>query len=218
MTIRVAIVADVRLYREGLAQVLAREPGLRVVGNGSWRELLAVLPDVRPEVVLVDMASQESLDGVEAIVAAAVEVKVITLAVGESEDEVVACAEAGVAGFVRRDGSLDELIATIDSVSRGEMPCSPRIAAVLLERVAVLAAERRAESARARLTSREIEILVLIDEGLSNKEIAVRLHIELATVKNHVHNILEKLGVRGRVEAAAQLRRERHAQPASTRI
>jgi DNA-binding NarL/FixJ family response regulator len=84
--------------------------------------------------------------------------------------------------------------------------CSPRLAATLLRRVAVLAADRAQPRVEARLTARELEIVELIDEGLSNKEIASRLCIEVPTVKNHVHNILEKLDVRGRAEAAARVR------------
>jgi DNA-binding NarL/FixJ family response regulator len=131
---------------------------------------------------------------------------VIALSVEETDEELIACAEAGVAGFVRRDAAFDELTTTISSVVRGELPCSPQTAAILLRRIAQLAAERRRVTVTARLTPREREIVRLIDDGLSNKEIAGRLHIELATVKNHVHNILEKLQVHGRLEAAAHLR------------
>jgi DNA-binding NarL/FixJ family response regulator len=98
------------------------------------------------------------------------------------------------------------LIATLASVVRDEMACSPRIAAALLRRVASLAVERSPWPSGARLTARELEVLGLIDEGLSNKQIAGRLCIELATVKNHVHNILEKLQVGRRSEAALQVR------------
>jgi two-component system nitrate/nitrite response regulator NarL len=208
---RVFIVADIRLYREGLAQVLDREPGIRVAGTGTVAQLLASLGPSRPDVVLVDMASHESLVAIEKIAVTAPDLKVVALALGESENEIIACAEAGVLGFFRRDGSLDELITTIDAVARGESPCSPRIAAILLRRIAMYAAERRAEGGASRLTRRELEILVLIAKGLSNKEIARRLSIERATVKNHVHNILEKLHVSDRTEAAARLRRERLA-------
>jgi DNA-binding NarL/FixJ family response regulator len=100
---------------------------------------------------------------------------------------------------------MDDLTATITSVSRDELLCSPRVAAALLRRVGALANGVRRPHATDGLTSRECEILGLIKEGLSNKEIAVRLHIEVATVKNHVHNLLEKLQVASRAEAASRL-------------
>ena len=100
---------------------------------------------------------------------------------------------------------MDDLTSTIISVTRGELLCSPRVAATLLRRVGALANGARAPHALRGLTFREREVLDLIDGGLSNKEIAVRLHIEVATVKNHVHNLLEKLHVTSRAQAAAQL-------------
>jgi DNA-binding NarL/FixJ family response regulator len=108
---------------------------------------------------------------------------------------------------VLRDGTVDDLVATIESASRGELRCSAKIAAALLRRVADLATERDISKTNARLTRREQENACLVEEGLSNKEIAARLFIEVATVKNHVHNILEKLQVRTRGEAAAAVRR-----------
>ncbi len=129
------------------------------------------------------------------------------------EREVIACAEAGVACCLTAEASIDDLVAAIGSVARGEAPCSPWTAAVLLRRVASLARERRApvgthvaEAPRPRLTTRELEIVELVDQGLSNKQIAQQLHIELPTVKNHMHRILDKLGVRRRAEAAELVR------------
>ena len=126
----------------------------------------------------------------------------VALAAPEDDGSVIACAEAGVAAFVARDATLDELVAATRAVARGELPAhSPRIAAALLRRVAD-GARPPEHAVLAPLTSRERQIVALIDEGLSNKEIAARLCIELSTVKNHVHNLLEKLGARGRAEAA----------------
>jgi DNA-binding NarL/FixJ family response regulator len=139
------------------------------------------------------------------LVAAIPEVKVVAFAVPETESDIIACAEAGVAACVTREASFGELVATIERVGSGESLCSPQVAAVLLRRVATLAAARSVEPASA-LTGREREILDLIDEGLSNKQIAQRLCIELPTVKNHVHNLLEKLDVQSRYEAAALMR------------
>ncbi|MBI4277602.1 MAG: response regulator transcription factor [Armatimonadetes bacterium] len=204
---RVLIVDDIRLYREGLAQTLGREADITAIGAvADLREALAAVPEFRPDVLLLHMALPESLAALRALIGAAPHVKVVTLGVTESEDEVIACAEAGAAGYVLREATLEDLVAAIRSVTRGETICSPRIAATLLRRVATLAAERRSWATRAELTPREREILELIDQGLSNKEIARRLFIEVRTVKNHVHHILEKLSVHRRGEAAARLR------------
>ena len=208
--VRVAIVDDTRLFREGLAHILTREEYVSVAGMaGPLDESLALVRDIRPDVVLLRMATPESLQILRAI-AEVTPAKVIVLGVSESEDEVIACAEAGAAGYLLRDGSVADLVAAVQSVASGETLCSPRIAATLLRRVAALAAERQSLAVLAHLTRRETEIVELIDQGLSNKEIARRLTIEVRTVKNHVHNVLEKLQVHRRGEAAARVRK---AQP-----
>ncbi len=130
----------------------------------------------------------------------------MALAVSEVESDVLAWAEAGVVGYVPREASLEDLVSTIEAVVRGELRCSPRIAATLFRRVTKLSANRRHTPQGIHLTPRELEILDLIDHGLSNKQIAGKLGIEVATVKNHVHNILEKLQVNRRGEAAARMR------------
>jgi two-component system nitrate/nitrite response regulator NarL len=206
VTIRVFIAAHVRLYREGLAEILAREEGMDVVGTAGERgEIRAQVRALQPDVVLLDPALPESMEAVREL-ADASHRKVVALASLETEPAVIACAEAGVSGYVTRNDSLADLVATIRSVARGDLLCSPRMAGTLLRRVTALAAERSHASAEGRLTSRELQILRLIDEGFANKQIAIRLGIELPTVKNHVHNILEKLGVARRGEAVARLR------------
>lgn len=204
--IRVLVIAGVRLYREGMAFNLENRDGLTVAGSAATRvEALQLITALQPAVVVLDMAADQSLDLVRAIKEVDPRVKIIAFAVEEHEPEIIACAEAGVDGYVSCEGSMDDLTATIVSVTRGELICSPRIAATLLRRVGALANGVRSPHATDGLTSREGEVLGLIDEGLSNKEIAVRLHIEVATVKNHVHNLLEKLHVASRVEAASHL-------------
>ena len=209
--IYVLIVADIRLYREGLAQVLARAAQIRIVKTAAnVDEALGDVGELRPDVVLLDMASPEALSAVRVISESFPEVKVVALGVDEVEIDVVACAEAGVAGYVLREGSVEDLVTTVESAACGELRCSPHMAATLFRRLAQLAAEQHPDPERAHLTKREREVLRLIDEGLTNKEVASRLYIEVATVKNHVHNIIEKLGVRTRGEAAARMRRSYH--------
>ena len=110
-----------------------------------------------------------------------------------------------MAGFVTRDSSVDELLAVLEAAMVGEIRCSPRITGTLFRRVSTLAARRETGSI-GNLTAREMDVLRCIERGLSNKEISRDLGIELSTVKNHVHNLLDKLGVHRRGEAAAQLR------------
>jgi DNA-binding NarL/FixJ family response regulator len=208
--VRVVIAADIRLYREGLALALGGRGGFAVAGFASRAaDAVAAVRDLRPDVALIDLAMPESLGVIRALAEAAPGVKVVALAVPEVDLSVLACAEAGVAGYVPRDGSLEDLVQAIESAARDELHCSPRIAASLFRHVAALSADRaRAADERAPLTTREVEIVRLIDRGLANKEIARTLCIEVATVKNHVHNILEKLQVSRRGEAAARVRLE----------
>ena len=201
--LRVFIVSDVRLYREGLADLLGRISRIEVVGaTGSADEGIEQVRDLQPDVVLLDTGT----GGVAAahyLLGPAPTTRVVALAAPESEEDVIALAEAGVLGYVTRDQSLDDLVMTIESVARGEMVCSPWMATILVKRVQALAADRPPPPNG--LTSREVEILELVAQGLSNKEIAARLYIELTTVKNHVHNILGKLGVSRREEAVARM-------------
>ncbi len=205
--ITVLIVGDIRLYRDGLARLLDRDDRVKVVGTAEGLDhAMERIQQSQPRVVLLDMAMPDSLTAAKTILAECSDVQIVALAVPEVSRDVIACAEAGVAGYVPRQGSLEDLISTLESVDRGEFRCSPHIAASLLRRVAKLAAERGRGPESAHLTLRELEIVGLIDRGMSNKEIAGRLGIELATAKNHVHNILEKLHVHRRGEAAARVR------------
>jgi DNA-binding NarL/FixJ family response regulator len=205
--IRAIIISDVRLYREGLAFSLARDRRIAVVGIAqSLDEALPIIVAAWPDVVVLDMATAESLAMPKAICAAAPQTKIVAFAVGETEHDIWACAEAGIAGFVARDGSADDLAEAIEATLRGELHCSPRVAASLFRRIGTLSREQPAPAPVAMLTRREREIIKLLDGGLSNKEIALRLQIGATTVKNHVHNLLEKLNVHRRGEAAAMLR------------
>ena len=130
--------------------------------------------------------------------------KVVALTVADVDQEVLSCAEAGVTGFVTRDGSLADLIAAVEAAQRGELFCSPRMAASLLRRVSALAREGPSTP---RLTDRESEVLAYLERGLTNQAIAQALGIEVPTVKNHVHSILEKMRVKRRGEAASVWRR-----------
>jgi DNA-binding NarL/FixJ family response regulator len=205
---RIFVLAEIRFYREGLTDILRRQPEIEIVGAaGSWEEAAPLLRSLRPEVVVVDMATTGGLQLVGAVRAVEPTSKVVALAVPDAEDKLLACAAAGVSGYVTRDDSLETMVAAIQSVARGELLCTPRMAAALLDRVHALTTDRTQLGSH-ELTPREREVLVLIGDGLSNKAIAQRLCIELPTVKNHVHHILEKLRVHRRADALARLRGE----------
>jgi two-component system nitrate/nitrite response regulator NarL len=202
----VFVLSDVLLYREGMREILGRHPEIEVVGVGASVgddfELLAAL---QPQLVLVDEPATKAMEVVAVVRRAASQARVVVVAVSEDDYDVIAWAEAGVSGYVTRDESLNTLVAVIRAAGRGELLCSPRLAATLLRQVARSAAHPHAGRLDQRLTAREREVLALVEHGLSNKEIAHRLSIALPTVKNHVHNILGKLEARGRCQAIATL-------------
>lgn len=185
--------------------MLDRRAGFTVVGATAAREEVSDIQALRPDVVLLDMETAESAAIARDVARLAPGIPVVALAVADVERDVLSCVEAGAAGYVSRDGSMDDLVAAIESAARGELHCSPRIAGSLLRRVASLAASRELEPPVERLTSREAEVVRLIEQNLSNKQIATRLGIEVATVKNHVHNLLEKLNVHSRTDVARRV-------------
>lgn len=207
LRVDVFVLAGLRLYREGVAGALANDGRFRVVGTAAdGPAALALLAEVAPDVVLVETGAADGPALVRTVCEHAPDARIVALGISGEEADVLPLAEAGIAGWLTREASVEDLCETVASAAAGEAVCSPRIAASLLRRVAALAADRRLGPTATPLTRRQREILALIDEGLSNKEIARRLSIELATVKNHVHNILEKLQVTRRAEAAALVR------------
>lgn len=202
--IKVLVVTDVRLWRDGLRHVLGRRPQLRIVGTAATGiEAIAASARLCPDIVLLDMAIPDAADTVQLLGRACPTAGVVGLGVKDAEEDVVRALEAGVRGYVSQDGSIEDLIATIERVTRGEMLCPPRITAALARRVNMLIGAHGAHVGN--LSCREKEVTTLVDEGLSNKQIAHRLQITLSTVKNHVHNVLKKLHVRSRREAGHRL-------------
>jgi two-component system, NarL family, nitrate/nitrite response regulator NarL len=204
--IRIFLVADVSLHRAGLVELLERETRFEVVGTApSVDESLTEVAGCAPDIILLDVGGDNRGGAITSLRHALPAAKVIACAVPETEDDVIPCVEAGVAACLAHETPFTELVATIEHVVSGESLASPRVTAMLLQRLAELSSER-SNGHGEQLTLREREIVALIDQGLSNKQIAERLYIEVPTVKNHVHNILEKLHVSDRHEAAARLR------------
>ena len=210
--IRAVIAGRSRVHGEALAAALSHGRRVRVLATVSHpHEVLARLVEA-PDIVLVDYATPEAVRIVADIRRRAPNVRVVAITLGETEAEVIQLAEAGVAGYVLPDGSLNDLIIAVESAVRGELYCPPRVAFTLLRRLGAMAAslkddeEKATHSPLRALTGREREILHLVDDGMTNKAIARRLIIELATVKNHVHNILKKLHVHRRIDASTWYR------------
>jgi two-component system nitrate/nitrite response regulator NarL len=202
--LRVAVVAEVCLYREGIANCLALRRETEVVATAGQRlDALDLLRRTHPDVLLLDLATPGAAEIVREARGAT---RVVALAITETADGVLACAESGVCGYVTRDASMEDLVRTLQAVARDELVCPPSIAASLFRHVGELASRRDGAQAPDALTPREREVVALIGQGLSNKEISRRLTIGLSTVKNHVHNVLEKLHVSRRSAAAARLR------------
>lgn len=200
--ITILIAVAVRLYRDGLAAVLGAHDHLRIEGTvGTSLEAQAAVRSVRPAIVIIDVALEDSQNLIRALSAEQPKSRILAFAVREEITTILDYAEAGADGFVTASSSMPELIEAIDRTAAGELLCSPRIAAQLLRR----AAQRRddgAPPAAAILTNREQQVFSLLKQGRSNKEIGQSLNIAEATVKNHVHRVLEKLNVTTRAQAA----------------
>ena len=201
--ISIALLGDVRLNREGLAALLSRDGRVQVAAATPTAHGIPPAGSA-VDVIVVDTGADAESQAVRDVVDNA-PVPVVALGAPDDEQDVIAFAELGVVGFVEREAELDELVASVECAARGEASFPPRIATTLLRRISSLAM-RRASPEPTSLTARERQIVQLIAEGLSNKEIGTRLFIEVATVKNHVHNILEKLQVKRRDDAVARLR------------
>ena len=209
--IRVFIADDNRLLREGLVAMLAEQKDFVVIGAAaSGRKALEQIKNLRPEVALIDigMPSKDGIEVMQELHREAPEVKVIILGMCDLAAEIMASIEAGASAYVLKEASFDTLVETIRAAHRGESFSSPLVTASLFSRIAELAGERvlKIPLSSVKLTPREVEIINQIAGGLSNKEIAQQLAIETQTVKNHVHNILDKLQLHNRLEAVKYAR------------
>lgn len=194
--IRVALVVDIGVYRDALARAL-EGLGFAVIESAA--------SGGESDVALVDVTRARGLETLRELAERAPGVRLVAVAVRDFEPDVLACIEAGAVGYVLRDASLEDLADAVHRAVRDEPLASPHLIATLMRRVAALAANGDRASF-GQLTTRELEVVELIEKGLSNKEIAARLSIAVTTVKNHVHSILEKLKVQRRGEAASLVR------------
>ena len=204
--IRIIIVDDHEIVRKGLRGFLEMLDDFEIVGEGAnGVEAVKLAETLNPDVILLDLMMPE-MDGIEAtrgIMAANPKARILMLSSFSDEKTLFPALEAGAAGFVLKDISPDELADAIRDTARGKTRLHPRIAEMLLDRVRNLETEKTGEASLADdLTEREFEVLKLICKGQSNKEIADTMSISPMTVKTHVSNLLSKLGLMDRTQAA----------------
>jgi DNA-binding NarL/FixJ family response regulator len=203
--VRILIVSDVRLYREALGSRLAQNGRIAIVGAVGQRDAAAKAGRLRPDLVLLDMGEWHGLDLAATLLQQQPELGIVAIAVPERVSSAIAAMCQGIAGFVPRDGTIEDVIAEVDRLTEAGRGDHVTLAPLAIEpRPLRLTPPLRPRAGE--LTARECEILELIALGLSNKEIARKLGIEVGTVKNHVHNILEKMNVSRRNQAAQRVR------------
>lgn len=199
---RIVLVSDVLLYRQGLEASLARDGRVDVVALASSRDAPRIVSSMVPDVVLLDGGAAECLALARTLRLQAPGVPLVGFGISGGAERLVDCAQCGFAAFVDCNASATDLASTALGALEGRLDCSPEVSALLCERLAQYAAAGHEPE---NLTRRERDVARLIGEGLSNKEIAKDLKIGPSTVKNHVHSILEKLGVKRRSAIPHQL-------------
>jgi len=199
--IELLIASDIRFYLEGLVAALSQSRRVRVTAAAATaEEALRLAAELPPRVALVDVGMVGAGSLARRLLAFNPDVRLISMAVREDGPDIVTWAELGSRGYVTRDDSVESLVLVVERAVKNEVSCSPKIGGVLMAAIGSLASSRISPGGS--LTSRELEIVDLVAAGFSNKDIAGRLYIELSTVKNHLHNVFDKLNVRHRAEAA----------------
>jgi two-component system NarL family response regulator len=213
LPIRVLLADPHALFRRGVRLVLEDEPDIEVVGEaGEGLDAVERIVELTPDLVLMDVR-MPGVSGIEAtrrVREQVPSVKVAILTVSEDDDDLFAAVRAGATGYLLKEVSIEELPDAVRAVARGHSLISPSMASRLLVEFNALSRRVEEQAGNApRLSDRELEVLQLVARGLSNKEIATELVIAENTVKNHVRNILEKLQLRSRMEAAMYAVREK---------
>ena len=203
--VRVVVVDDHDLFRTGLRNLL-EEKGVNVVGEApNGQAAIRLVSDLAPDVVVMDlnMPGMGGVDATRHITGIAPLTRVVMLTISDQDNDVMDAILAGACGYLLKDSSIQELMAGIRAAALGESLISPNIAAKVLQRVRATSTQPEiANQIRAELSDREIEVLKLIASGKDNAVIAAELHISSKTVKNHISNILMKLQIDNRIQAA----------------
>jgi two-component system, NarL family, nitrate/nitrite response regulator NarL len=211
--IRILLIEDNRILREGISAMINKQGDTTVVAVSDGRDsALAKVRAAKPHVVLMDLGldSQNSLDVVKSVKKEFPDIKIIGMGLAPTQVDILEFVQAGAEGFILKNATLEDMMRTIRTVSGGETVLPPLMTGSLFTQVvehAILKGKRNLRGA-VRMTQREKEIIALIVDGMSNKQIAEKLNIATFTVKSHVHNILDKLALQSRLQIAKHARDE----------
>jgi len=210
--IRLLLIEDNRLLREGITALVSKQPDFKMVAaSENFKNVLPKAQKSKPQVVLLDIClrDQNSLRVAKMVKRELPEAKVIVMGLTLPRADVLEFVKAGASGFVRKEASFDDFLKTIRTIAGGTKVLPPALTGSLFSQIVEDAArDGKVQLSDVRITKREREIIDLIGEGLSNKEIAQRLHLTIHTVKSHVHRILEKLLLHTRLQVAVYARGE----------
>jgi two-component system, NarL family, nitrate/nitrite response regulator NarL len=205
--VKVLILTPIRILGEGLHACLSRRPEFCLVATvPNLPALREALKDKQPDLVLIDVTQGIDLEEVRSIAAEHPDLALVALGLCEQRQEVIRCGRAGFVGYVAREATVDILCKSMLDIATGRLHCSAEISGGLLRALFQMNPASQDALAEAALTRREGEVLQLIGRGLTNKEIARELHLSTATIKHHVHGVLEKLQVPGRAQAMRRVR------------
>ncbi len=207
-TISLVLIDDNRLLREGIAALVSQQPGFRVLAAAAdVDEAIAQIKEAQPDVVLIDfgLVDHDSLGLTATVHSEVPRARIIVMGLLAIQEDVADYVRAGASGFIMKDASFDDFFATIRRVASGAQVLPPALTTSLFAQIIRNEVVKDKIKVRndVRLTSREREVVDLLSEGLSNRQIAERLNIAIHTVKSHVHNVLEKLALHSRLEVVA---------------
>ena len=217
-TISIVLIEDNRMLREGLASLIREQPGFTILAaSANIIEALQKIREAKPRIVLVDfgLENHDSLRLTATLHAEVPEARVIVMGLLPLHEDVADFVRAGASGFVMKDAALDDFVRTIRLVADGTDVLPTQLTGSLFTQIAqrALVGGKSPVLEAVRLTQRERQVVELLGEGLSNKEIAASLHVAIHTVKSHVHNVLEKLALHTRLEVAAFTRSDARRGP-----
>jgi DNA-binding NarL/FixJ family response regulator len=222
--IRLLLIEDNRLLREGLALMIKKQKDMNVVETvGNGESILAIMRKYKPEVILLDLGlrSRNSLNLVKLVKKNFPASKIIMMDLIPLQTDVFEFVQAGVSGFILKDATVNDFLKTIRSVAKGIQILPPNLTGSLFSQIVEHAINESSPSVvtdSVRMTKREKQVIELISEGHTNKEIAQKLHLSTYTIKSHVHNILEKLALSTRVQIAKYLHDSKRISTATDNI